>query len=117
MRKQLVRNFGLALLAAASVYAQGSRSMTVQVPFGFHAGISMLPSGEYTVDTDAAPGVVRLRSADSKSSAMILTHNVQTFAAPGQGKLVFPQIRRRVLSFPGLEDRVKTQVTSFDRRG
>ena len=89
MKNQLIRNFSVALLAAASMYAQGSQKLNVRVPFGFHVGNSMLPSGEYTVDTDAAPGVVRLRSADSKSSAMIITIPVQTFDTPSQGKLVF----------------------------
>jgi hypothetical protein len=88
MKIQLIRNFGLALLAAASVYAQGSQKLNVQVPFEFHMGNSMLPSGEYTVD-DAAPGVVRLRSADSKSAAMIITIPVQTSDRPSEGKLVF----------------------------
>ena len=88
MKTQLIRNFGLALLAAASVYAQGSQKLNVQVPFDFHLGNSMLPSGEYTVD-EAATGVVRLRSANSKSAAMIITIPVQTFDTPSQGKLVF----------------------------
>jgi len=71
------------------MYAQGSQSITVQIPFGFHAGTSVLPSGEYTVDTDAGPGVVRLRSADAKSSAMILSMATRTLATPTTGKLVF----------------------------
>ena len=89
MKNQLIRNVSVALLAAASMYAQGSQKLTVQVPFGFHVGASTLPSGEYMVDTDAAPGVVRLRSADSKSTVMILSMSVQAPGAPSQGKLVF----------------------------
>jgi hypothetical protein len=89
MKTQLIRNFSVALLAVASIYAQGSQKLTVQVPFGFHVGNTMLPSGEYTVDTDVAPSVVRLRSADSKSAAMIITIPVQTLDAPSIGKLVF----------------------------
>jgi hypothetical protein len=88
MKTQLIRNFGAALLAVASVYAQGSQTLNVRVPFGFHVGNSMLPPGEYMVD-NAAPGVLRLRSADSKSSAMIITMAIQTFDPPSQGKLVF----------------------------
>jgi hypothetical protein len=88
MKTQLIRNFGVGLLAAVSVYAQGSQKLTVQVPFGFHADNSVFPSGEYTVDT-VAPSVVRLRSADGKSSAMILTIGVQTLGTPSEGKLVF----------------------------
>jgi hypothetical protein len=89
MTTQLIRTLSVALLAAASVYAQGSQILTVQVPFGFHVGNSMLPSGQYTVYTDAGPGVVKLRSADAKSSVMILSIATQMFATPTTGKLVF----------------------------
>jgi hypothetical protein len=89
MTTQLFRNLSVALLAAASVYAQGSQNLTVQVPFGFHVGDSILPSGEYIVSTDVAPGVVRVRSADAKSSVMILSMPTQTLATPSTGKLVF----------------------------
>ena len=89
MTNQLIRNLSVALLAAASISAQGPHRLTVQVPFGFHVGSSMLPSGEYTVDTDVAPGVVRLRSADSKSAVMIISMAVQAPAASDRGKLVF----------------------------
>jgi hypothetical protein len=89
MTNQLIRNLSVALLAAASICAQGSQKLTVQVPFGFHVGSSTLPSGEYTVDTDAAPGVVRLRSTDSKSAVMIQSMSVQAPAASSQGKLIF----------------------------
>ena len=89
MNTQLIRNCSVALLAAVSMYAQGSQKMKVQVPFEFHVGSSMLPSGDYTVDADAAPGVVRLRSGDARSSVVIIALPVQASAAPGQGKLVF----------------------------
>ena len=89
MKTQIIRTFSVALLAAASTFAQGSQKLTVQVPFGFHVGASTLPSGEYMVDTDAAPGVVRLKSADSKSTVMILSMSVQAPGPPSQGKLVF----------------------------
>ena len=89
MSTQLIRNCSVALLAAVSMYAQGSQKMKVQVPFGFHVGNSLLPSGEYTVDADAGPGVVRLKSGDAKASVMIIALPVQAPATPGQGKLVF----------------------------
>jgi len=91
MKTQLIRNFVVAILAVASAYAQGSPRLTVQVPFGFHVGASMLSAGEYTVDTDVAPSVVRLRSADSKSSVMILANAIQTSTTTSQGKLIFNQ--------------------------
>ena len=79
----------VALLAAASMYAQPK--MTVQIPFGFHVGATMLPSGEYLVDTGAVQGVVRLKATDpnSKAAALILTNAVETYATPVRGKLVF----------------------------
>jgi hypothetical protein len=89
MNIQLIRNIGVALLAAASVYGQGSQRLVVQVPFGFHVGPSVLPSGEYTVDTHAAPGMMLVRSADSKSSAMLITIRVETQSTASKGRLIF----------------------------
>jgi len=89
MKTQFIRRFSVALLAAVSLYAQGSQKLVVQVPFEFHVGNSMLPAGQYTVFTDAGAPVLRLRSYDSKSSVMILTNAVQTSIEPSQGKLVF----------------------------
>jgi len=67
VKTQLIRNFSVALLAAVSMYAQTPQSMIFSVPFNFHAGSAALPAGEYTVDTQAAPGVVRLRSFANRS--------------------------------------------------
>ena len=79
----------MALLASASVFAEMSQKLIVQIPFGFHVGNSTLPSGEYAVDTDASTHLVRLRSADSKSAVMILSNAVRTLHAPSEGKLIF----------------------------
>jgi hypothetical protein len=89
MTTKLIRAFGVALFAAASLLAQGSQTILVDVPFGFHMGPSIFPAGEYTVYTDASTGLVRMRSADSKSSAMIQTHAVQSRSTPEVGKLIF----------------------------
>src|SRR5260370_1577863 len=72
MSTQLIRNCSVALLAAVSMYAQGSQKMKVQVPFGFHVGNSVLPSGQYTVDADAGAGLLRLSSRNAKSSVVII---------------------------------------------
>ena len=89
MTPQIIRNIGVALLAATSIFPQGSQRLTVQVPFGFHVGNSILPAGGYSVDTDAAPNILRLRSDDSKSSVMIQTNSVEKAKAPNHGMLVF----------------------------
>ena len=89
MKTQLIGVFGLTLLTVASVLAEMTPRMTAHIPFGFHVGNSMLPAGEYTVDTDPGPGLVRLRSADSKSSATIIANAVQTYPIPKDSKLIF----------------------------
>jgi len=80
---------GLALLAVTSVSAQMTPRMTAHIPFGFHIGNSVLPAGEYTVDSEPGPGLVRLRSADSKSSVTIITMAVQKNSVPRESQLIF----------------------------
>src|SRR4051794_9378310 len=88
MNKQIVQTLSVVLLAAATVFAQGSQRLNVQIPFGFHVGNSNFAAGKYIVD-NAAPSVLRLRSVDSKSSIMILSNPVQKLNAPTEGQLIF----------------------------
>ena len=92
MKAQIIRTLSVSLLAAASVFAQGSQILTVQIPFGFHVGKSILPAGGYIVDT-TMQGVLRLKSHDSKSSVMVLTHGVEKFKATDDGWLIFNKYR------------------------
>jgi hypothetical protein len=128
MKTQLIGAFGLALLAVASVFAEMTPRMTAHIPFGFHVGNSMLPAGQYTVDTDPGPGLVRLRSADSKSSVTILANGVQTLTTPTESKLIFTKygdeyfLSRiwRAGSDTGNElrkSRRETEVAATSRRG
>src|SRR5262249_12724065 len=89
MTTQIARNLSVALFAAATLVAQGSQPLTVQVPFGFHVGNSVLPAGGYTVYTEGPSHILRLRSDDSKSAAMIQSIGVQKLNAPRQGMLIF----------------------------
>ena len=89
MKTQIVRNISVALFAAATLFAQGSQTLTVQVPFGFHVGNSVLPAGGYTVYTEGPSHILRLRSDDSKSSVMIQSMGVEKLNAPSKGMLVF----------------------------
>ena len=89
MNSQLIRNVGLALLAASSMFAQESKKMvTAEIPFAFHAGGAMLRAGEYTVAGNSS-GVLELRSKDAKSTAMVITHNIRPATLETQGKLIF----------------------------
>ena len=89
MKTRLICSLAAALLAAAGLYAQSSQTLVANVPFGFHVGSAALPAGEYSVDMRAAPGFVRLVSADHKSMAIIGTFPTQTLKYNEQGKLVF----------------------------
>ena len=128
MKTQLIGFFGLALLATASVFAEMTPRMTAQIPFGFHVGNSMLPAGEYTVHTEPGAGLVRLRSADSKSSVTILANAVQTLSTQRDSKLIFTRygddyfLSRiwRAGSDTGNElrkSRRETEVAATSRRG
>jgi hypothetical protein len=88
MTKRVIYGFTGILLAAVSVYA--AEPITAQIPFSFHVGNATLPSGSYTADTGTGSGsVLRLRSGDGKSSAMILSYGVPARGGPTQPKLIF----------------------------
>jgi hypothetical protein len=87
MTKRLIYSFTLILLGTVCVSA--GQPVTARIPFPFHVGDSMLPAGSYTTDTNAAPGILRLRSGDCKSTVMILSSAVQASNAAAQAKLVF----------------------------
>jgi hypothetical protein len=89
MKTRLISFLGLALLATASLFAEMQPRMSANIPFEFHVGNSMLPAGEYTVYAEPGSGLVRLRSADSKSSVTILANAVQTLSTPRESKLIF----------------------------
>ncbi len=89
MTTKMIHAFVVALFAAASLGAQVAQQIKVDVPFGFHVGPSILPAGQYTVCADAGSGLVQIRSADSKSAAMILSHSVRSRATLDTGKMIF----------------------------
>ena len=87
MNIQTIRMVGVAFLAAASVFAQGSQTLTAEVPFGFHVGNSRFAAGQYTVGSLASQ-VLLIQSANRKAAAMIMTQKVGRNGA-GQSQLVF----------------------------
>ena len=90
MRTQTIRNVSLVLLAAASLFgANPTYQVKVNVPFGFHVGETALPPGHYEVDTILARNLVRVRSADSSRSIVILTNGAGRVTKMTRSKLVF----------------------------
>lgn len=78
-----------ALLTAGAALAQSSVRMTVDIPFEFRAGKTVLPAGRYDVHPQISPGVLSLRSYEGKTYAAILTNGVGGSAVQDKGKLVF----------------------------
>jgi hypothetical protein len=88
MTKRLMYSFTVILLAAASMHA--AQPITAEILFSFNVGDSTFPSGSYTADTSVASGsVLRLRSADGKSSVLILSYGTLAPSGQNQPKLVF----------------------------
>src|SRR5215467_14382845 len=96
MKNHPIHNFSLVLLAAGDTY-DGESQIWVKVPFAFHVGDSVLPPGEYTVETGA--GVVRLKAVDSKTSVTAICSSVQSATAPSQDQLVFSKYQDEFFLF------------------
>jgi hypothetical protein len=88
MTKRLFYGFASAALAAACLYAQSP--ITAQIPFAFHVGDSIFPAGSYTASTNTSgSAVLRLRAADGKATAMVLSNGLNWPGAPTQPRFVF----------------------------
>lgn len=60
------------LAATTAVYGANAKA---NIPFEFSVGRTVMPAGAYTFDTNVHPGVVRVRSADSKHAALVITNS------------------------------------------
>ena len=88
MTKRLIYSFAVILLATASAYA--GQQIRAVIPFSFHVGGSLFPSGQYTADMNVvAGGVIALRSADGKSHVMAFSSGVQSSEGSTPAKLIF----------------------------
>ena len=89
MKLQTIRNLSVALLAASTLFAQEPQRLKFEVPFGFHVGDKILPSGMYTLETNTVGNMMRVRSVDCKASAMTLSNAIGPATKPNEGKLIF----------------------------
>ena len=74
------------ILIAQVAYAQ---TVSVKVPFAFHAGASQFPAGEYTVDTQAGKVPILVRSADRRQGAFVSSIAAISTASRTKASLVF----------------------------
>jgi len=75
---------GLAVTTLAS-----AEKVEANIPFEFSVGKAVLPPGTYEFDTNVAPGVLRVRSADWQKAVMIITHGVAERKGSEARKIVF----------------------------
>lgn len=82
MTRRMIAEIGGAMMALATV-------LMVRVPFEFHAGSAHFPAGQYQIDTESSPGVVRLQSAAHRAGATILVSPARTGQTFRAGHVVF----------------------------
>ena len=83
----IIAAFALSVPATAS--GQTIR-LNATVPFDFVVGESVLPAGEYSIQTlDNAGKVVAIRSSSSTGRALVLSNACRSLAASPRTKLVF----------------------------
>ena len=78
-----------AALLAAPLCAQSGHQIHLQVPFGFMAGSSQFPAGEYTVVSDNSNGVVLIRNTNKGPAAFVMTRPAGENNDYDKVKLVF----------------------------
>ena len=79
-----------AAMPAASIHAQDSTRLTVNIPFSFHVGRTAMPSGIYAVQSGlVASGILTMRPESGASAVNIRTIPNTTLRPPANGKLVF----------------------------
>jgi len=87
MTTHLALALAAALAASSTAYAQ---TVEANIPFPFTVGKTALPAGKTTFDLQVAQGVLRVRSADYKTAAMVITNGVTAKRnADGKATIVF----------------------------
>lgn len=77
----------LLLLVSNLSFAQ-AKSMTVRIPFEFHAGSTHMPAGNYAVATISANSV-SLRNLETRAAIVLVTDGIERLEPAPVGKLVF----------------------------
>jgi len=77
-----------AVLATGCASAQSTPAM-FKVPFGFVAGRTALPAGEYLISNGPAQGSLSLRRGDDLHTIQVSAGNLEILNASRQTKLVF----------------------------
>jgi hypothetical protein len=77
-------------VVASSVTAQGRPQVRADIPFSFHVGSTVLPSGKYSINRPASTnGMVLVRSEKGGKSAYLISNNKESASEPKNSRLVF----------------------------
>jgi len=107
MRQKLTLLGVLVLASVTWVSAQTGRLASVNIPFEFTVGQTILPAGNYTVDRDAGNSLLRFRDTSGQGGpgVLIFSRAAQFANVSKLFTLVFDQVgSRRYLSeirYPG----------------
>jgi hypothetical protein len=81
------------VLGMSTISAQGQiiGQLKADIPFTFHAGGTKLPPGQYVIHVlgDSNLGVMEIRSADGRTSALFEVREAQDSTVPKKTELVF----------------------------
>ena len=86
--KPLISLFALVAGTVATLCAQSSIPLTIDIPFAFYHGDTQMPVGEYEV-LRFGLGAVLVRSTDGRESAVRLSDNATAKQLPKKKALVF----------------------------
>lgn len=77
-------------VVVSSVVAQGRPQVRADIPFSFHAGNTVLPSGKYTINRPASTnGMILVRSEKGGKAAYVISNNKESANSPENSRLVF----------------------------
>ena len=94
--KTMAMILGLVVVAGASVaQAQITDRLKSEIPFSFYVRDKQMPAGAYTItELNPGSGLMEIRSADGKSTAVFLTVEKQEKDTPNAVRADLSQVRR-----------------------
>ena len=88
MNKNIARLLTLGLASMAPVLSAAT-NLEVNVPFGFVAGHSALPAGQYEISIDDSRHLICIKGSGANPSMFLLTQPAEADTVSEESRLVF----------------------------
>ncbi len=89
----LIATFFLAALAPVASYAQIEGRIEAKVPFKFYAENTLLPAGNYTIETSADDmSTLLLRSTNDRVEVLVQAEQTEATTVPNEPSLMFSKV-------------------------